>query len=324
MSESVSNPAPQWSGSAGTPPKLPKPVHIQLPELEEDPDTASVVQLALAAAVETFIEHDARSGAGDVRGVHQARVGLRRFRSHLRTFRRVLDPEWASALSAEAAWHADFLGAVRDLDVLRIRLVDGALLQTPDQAPAIAGVVKVLDRERLEAVNVLEEVRRSARFEGLVARLIEASQTVPTRESGEELADVLIPRMLQRTWRELRVASHKERKDPTIENLHTVRIRAKRMRYACEAATPVLGPDAKRTAKAAEAVQERLGEWHDASAAKAWLETTGKKHPDLAVIALRIGELEVVAAEQAASSWKSEFREIKAGWKKIEPKRKKR
>jgi CHAD domain-containing protein len=322
MSESASSPATPWSTFPASAPPIGRPVHIQLPELEPDPDTASVVQLALASAVETFIEHDEMSGAGSVRGVHQARVGLRRFRSHLRTFRRVLDPEWASALSAEAAWHADFLGSVRDLDVLRIRLTEGALLQVPDQAPALAGVINALDRERLEALKVLAEVRGTARFEGLVARLIEASKTVPTRESGEELADFLIPRMLQRTWRELRVASHKTRKEPSVENLHTVRIRAKRMRYACEAATPVLGADAKKTAKASESLQERLGEWHDAYAARDWLDATGKKHPDLAVIALRIGELELVSAELAVSSWKSEYREIKTSWKKIEPKRK--
>lgn len=323
MSETATNPATPWSGKPPSP-TLRGPLRVQIPELPEDPDTASVVELALAQAVNTFLDHDEAAAAGEVRGVHQARVGLRRFRSHLRTFRRVLDTGWSSALSAEAAWLADTLGPIRDLDVLRIRLTEGAMLQAPDHAPQISGLIKVLDRERAAALDELREVRATARFDGLVGRLVESTRSLPTKERGEEPAEFLVPRLLQRTWRELRDASDKARKNHTVENLHTVRIRAKRMRYASEAATPILGLDAKTTAKAAEALQERLGEWHDACAARAWLEATGKQHPELAIIALRIGELEHVAAEQASSSWKSEFREIKVNWKKIDPGRKKR
>jgi len=248
-----------------------QPFRVQLPELAEDPDAASVVQLALAAAVETFLDHDEAAAHGDVRGVHQARVGLRRFRSHLRTFRRVIDTEWASALSIEASWLADHLGSVRDLDVLNGRLVQGAMLQVPEHAPAIAGLVGVLGDEREVALASLREVRETARFDGLVGRLVEAAQKVPTRGRGEEPAEFMMPKLLERSWQEIRVAAHKARRQPTEENLHTVRIRAKRMRYASEAAIPVLGADAKVSAKASEALQERLGEWHDAFSAREWL-----------------------------------------------------
>ena len=91
--------------------------------------------------------------------------------------------------------------------------------------------------------------------------------------------------LLQRTWRELRGSARAAKSDPTVANLHTVRIRAKRMRYACEAATPVLGGQAT-TAKASEALQERLGDWHDACAARDWLEARAA-----AYLTLRQGRL---------------------------------
>ncbi len=220
--------------------------HNRMPEYV---DTAYVVHFAVEAAIGTFMEHSEAAANGDVRGVHQSRVGLRRLRSHLRTFRRAIDIEWAAALSAEASWLADSLGAVRDLDVLKARLVEGAMLQVPEQAPAIAGLVALLETERTEALAKHLEVRRTARFTGLVGRLNEATRVMPGRPLGEEPAEYLIPKLLQRSWRELREAARAARKDPTIDNLHTVRIRAKRMRYANEAATPALGSPARRTAR---------------------------------------------------------------------------
>ena len=130
------------------------PVLIQVPKLGDEPTTAEVVQVAIAAAISTFFEYDERAAQGDARGVHQARVGLRRLRSHLRTFRRVIDTEWASArCRAEASWFADSLGQMRDLDVLNGRLLQGAMVQVPEHAPAIATLVTILDDEREDALN---------------------------------------------------------------------------------------------------------------------------------------------------------------------------
>jgi CHAD domain-containing protein len=316
MSDPASAPAPPAPSTSARDLR----VRTDLPHV---PDSAEVVHEAVSAAIHTFQEHIDAAGRGDVRGVHQARVGLRRLRSHLRTFRRVINVEWATALSAEASWLADSLGAVRDLDVLHARLVEGAMLQVPEQAPAIAGLVAMLEAERAEALARHLELRETARYTGLVGRLDEAAHEMPTRSLGEEPADYLIPRLLLRTWRELRGAARIEKSDPTIEHLHTVRIRAKRMRYACEAATPVLGSAARRTARASENLQERLGEWHDASAARAWLEQAARRRPDFASAAVRLASLESKAAENAAASWASDYRVIKSEWKRIDPGRKK-
>src|ERR1700692_230116 len=90
------------------------------------------------------------------------------------------------------------------------------------------------------------------------------------------------------------------------------------MRYACESATRVLGAHAKTTAKAAEALQERLGEWHDECAARDWLERAAAKNLGLSEVAMRMANLENRAAEVAAKRWDSEFRDVKKGWKKID------
>ena len=63
--------------------------------------------------------------------------------------------------------------------------------------------------------------------------------------------------------------------DPPDDALHEVRKRAKQLRYASEAAAPVIGRPATRLAKAAENLQEVLGELHDAVVAEAWLRERG-------------------------------------------------
>jgi inorganic triphosphatase YgiF len=59
----------------------------------------------------------------DEEAIHDTRVGSRRLRSTLRTFEYCFDAEQAVALEDELRWYATTLGEVRDLEVLRARLI---------------------------------------------------------------------------------------------------------------------------------------------------------------------------------------------------------
>ena len=295
-----------------------RPVHIKIPKLGSDPSTAEVVQIAIASAISTFFEHDEPAARGDTRGIHQARVGLRRLRSHLRTFRRVIDTEWAAALSAEAAWFAESLGAMRDLDVLNGRLVQGAMLQVPEHAPAIAGLVAMIDDEHDDALNRHRQLRATARFTGLAVRLEEAAHDMPSRGRADDPAEMLLPRMLQRTWHDLRNAArlaregshHRalaQREDPLEADALRVRsgdIRARRGSQDVRRGRPrrsrsvsVNGTTSVRHATGCIAQPRGM--------------------PALSEVALRLATLENRAADLAAKRWDSEFRDVKKGWKKL-------
>ena len=100
-------------------PRASHPQELSVVELGADATAAEVVRNAIAASVERLIRHDPVVRLDtDVEGVHQARVATRRLRSDLRTFRPLLDQEWATALRDELGWLAESLGAVRDGDVL--------------------------------------------------------------------------------------------------------------------------------------------------------------------------------------------------------------
>jgi CHAD domain-containing protein len=78
------------------------------------------------------------------------------------------------------------------------------------------------------------------------------------------------------------------------EDLHAIRIQAKRTRYAIEAARPVIGRAAADHAAALAHLQDVLGEFHDSTVAVQWLRDAAATRPTCGLAA---GQL--VAAERA-------------------------
>jgi CHAD domain-containing protein len=101
--------------------------------------------------------------------------------------------------------------------------------------------------------------------------------------------------------------------DPTDQNLHAARIRAKRVRYAAEAVAPVFGKRARAFAEAAVAVQDVLGEHQDAVVAGAWLRDAAASGGD-AFVAGELAAIESQAAARARAGWP-------AAWKALSRKR---
>jgi CHAD domain-containing protein len=62
---------------------------------------------------------------------------------------------------------------------------------------------------------------------------------------------------------EVHAFEHAVRDPDAVEELHDMRIAAKRLRYVLEMSEPVLGAPAKRGAKQAKKLQDVLGEIHD-------------------------------------------------------------
>ena len=114
-------------------------------------------------------------------------------------------------------------------------------------------------------------------------------------EADGKATDVL-PALVLKPWKKL-AKSVKELDDPPPdEQLHAVRIRAKRVRYAVEAVAPVVGKQAKALASAVAGLQAVLGDHQDATVAEAWLREAAD---DDGVSALVAGEL--IALERVGS-----------------------
>jgi CHAD domain-containing protein len=242
--------------------------------------------------------------------VHQMRVGIRRLRTDLKTFRPLLDTNWAKALRAELSWLADALGAARDAEVLRARLrrtAAGDPLSALDGA-ALARMDADLAARHEDALHDLDKALRSDRYRVLLDHLVVAAaapKLIPERATRP--AAELLPKLVAKPWRELAYGSDGVSGAGDLDALapdeewHAVRIRAKRARYATEAVAEVLGGTARSLAKAVAEVQSVLGDHQDAAvAAQTWLAIAHADPDDhaLAVTAGRLYERERAATRK--------------------------
>jgi CHAD domain-containing protein len=225
---------------------------------------------ALTASVTQLRAELPRARQGVPEGVHQARVATRRLRSDLRTFADLLDPAWSGHVRHDLKHLTDALGRVRDLDVLHDRLT--ASLEPAGVDPHDAeGLVARLDAEREAARRALSEVLDDPGTAALVDGLCAGAHDPPTTGHALGQAERRLRPLVRRQWRKLHRRVERLGDEPPVDELHGVRLLAKRARYAAEAVTPVYGKPARRFAKAVVGVQTVLGELNDAEAAIAWL-----------------------------------------------------
>jgi CHAD domain-containing protein len=270
---------------------------------------------AIADGVGRFMRSDPLSGDADIETVHQARVATRRLRSDLRTFRDALDREWAGGVREELRWLAGLLGAARDADVLWQRLATRISDLDPQAAEGAVRLVAALARERSAAHAALEQALHSDRHQALVERLAQAARSPVLRspEHTQPAAEAL-PRLTARRWRSLERRVDSLPENPSPEDLHAVRIAAKRCRYAAEACAPWLGKPARRLARSTKRVQEVLGEMHDAVVAELWLEehAASARAAATAKAARELAGLERSEAARQRSLWRKEWRRAAA------------
>ncbi len=276
--------------------------------LPEGAEAGQVVTEAIRADVGRMLAHDplVRLGAdlpdGDT-AVHQMRVGCRRLRSDLGTFRPLLDPAWADRLRAELSWIAEALGGARDVEVLRARLRRTAAADplSPLDPDAVARFDAELEARHSAALATLAEAMNGRRYVALLDRLVDAAAAPRLAGNAGDAARHLLPRLAVKPWRRLADGSPGAVAAGSLDPLgpdrdwHDVRIRAKRARYATEAAAAVLGGKATSLARKIGEVQELLGEHQDAVvAAGTWLSIAGAAPDDhgLAVTAGRLVERE--------------------------------
>jgi CHAD domain-containing protein len=242
--------------------------------------------------------------------VHRARVATRRLRSHLRTFRPLLEEAWNRKLRTELGWLGDVLGTSRDADVLLERMQRRVEeLPEPDRASGEA-VLRSLTDERARARRALIRAIGSDRYVELLDRLVEATRVPPFTDAAAEPAASLLP-LVASQWRSLRGRVKTLSVPPTDAELHRVRIHAKRSRYAAEAVTSVAGKSAKAFASAAADLQSVLGTHNDGVVAVRWLRDWSAGNTDGAAFGAGvIAGLERADANRSRREWRQVWKAL--------------
>lgn len=229
----------------------------------------SVVQLHLRGQVDELVRRDPHVRREVPDAVHKMRVATRRLRSALSTFRPLLDRGVTDPVRDELSWLADVLGAVRDAEVMRVRVLQMIEAEPPDLVlgPVRRRVDAVLGRRHRLAQAAAIRALDSERYVLLLDRLEALVTDPPFDDAARECADDVLPPLVRRAWKHLDASMHdaEHAADAAAQDqlLHAARKRAKAARYAAESVAEVFGKPAKRLAAAMEELQEVLGEHQD-------------------------------------------------------------
>jgi triphosphatase len=225
--------------------------------------------------------------SSDAECLHQMRVGMRRLRTALRLFAPWMPcPE---LLRQELGWLNSALGAARDADVL----ADGTLVKVIEACPHRADLVALRDIASTIAMHMRQQAAdavSSERYARLMLTLGEWCEHAGWQASLDKkgikaLAQPLrrhAPRILMRRHEELIKRGTKLAR-ATPQQLHQVRIAAKKARYATVFFQSLLkATPANRYLKRLGALQDALGWLNDAASADRLLGEIETSQPDAA------------------------------------------
>jgi CHAD domain-containing protein len=314
---------------------VPKVIRALGPQASADPDPPMPGKVGLdepaRCAVRDMLRRDVRrlialdiSVRRDAEdAAHQMRVTARRLRSILKTFKPLLDPEWAGSLRRELSWLADSLSTTRDNEVLLDRLmreIDGL----PEElviGPVRTRLEQLLRGNLAAGRESVEATLSSERYIVLLERLVDAGWEPFTSPAGERPTAKAIPRLIRRCWDDVSDGVQRlEQPDAQPHDWHQVRIDAKRLRYSCEAAAPMFGRRAERLAKIASGLQDSLGENQDAVVAADLLKSVATARGGspiaftLGLLYARQSEAGAAARAKFARQWEAASRADSLGW----------
>ena len=204
--------------------------------------------------------------------IHDTRVAIRRLRSTLRVFAKVLDTAEIGDMDSELKWFAGLLGDVRDCQVQGSRFGD-VLDGMPDElvlGPVRSRIDAHMNAIEFPAREAIAEAMGSARYQSMSA-VLRRWRARPPIAGAVKTGTVRKRARRAERKADRRLAAALESGDDAM--LHRARKAAKRARYAAELCKS-LGRS-KRTIKHYKQIQGLLGDHQDAVVACEMLREIG-------------------------------------------------
>jgi CHAD domain-containing protein len=260
-----------------------------------------VLQSRLREQLREIERHDPGTRLGrDPESLHDMRVAVRRLRAQLHAGKKLVATDIVE-LDARLQELGRLLGNVRDLDVLLERLGIEAVGLGGEDAQQARLLLAALRDERSRCRRRLLTALRSDKYLALLhdtARTIEELEPSGSEASLDEVAGRAFGKV-RKTVRELP-------DEPSDEELHGVRKKGKRARYAGELA------GRKKSVKRAKELQDVLGEHQDSVVAGERLrELAAVATPEQAVAAGRLIEREKERRADARAAWPTAWKRLR-------------
>ena len=314
-------------------PKKAEPVHL------ESDMTVREAFAAIARACITHIlanvgcAHDGK----DPEGVHQLRVGIRRLRAAFAVFQDAISEGDRAALGGELRWLQRELGPAREWDVFLSSSL-AAVYKRFGDSDGLEALRKIAEAVRRRAYQRCRAALHNRRYTDLLLRLeawldggLDETGTLPLNGNGRIHVDEAQRDLLEAPILEFSAGILKNRhvkaaklgdklKKLDERQLHELRIRVKKLRYATEFFRDLYtDKSAKRYVSALKAIQEVLGDANDALVANDLMSELDDLAGSDAESALRQLQSWAAAAikrdrKRLEHLW-SDFGELKPFWK---------
>jgi CHAD domain-containing protein len=227
----------------------------------------------LRAILLDMLERIPQARGDSKKGIHDLRVAVKRFREAFRLFRPILRKktfrkhrQWIEGLN-------DALGEVRDRDVAlgRLRKLTAGLAEP---SGSVAGLTARLESERIAAAAALAAMLDRLQLEGVPAQLAARIESIEQEAAAGQATTYAFAReRAHERLLDVRARWAAARREATPESLHRLRIGNKRLRYAIEPFSRMLGKEVRRLYRSASRFHDVLGDLHDADSMAVMIET---------------------------------------------------
>jgi CHAD domain-containing protein len=253
------------SGDEPAPPERAQPI-----AMSSDMPGRSAFEAIARSCLRQIKANEACAQLGrDAEGVHQFRVGLRRLRTLLGAFRKLLAPDLCEYLEEHLDWLQAESGAARDWDVLIAGALKTLRALQPDD-PVLPAMLNAARAERDESYDRLRAAFRDPRYAELLLRLelalAEGTWSASTDDGDDRLSRPLpevASGILNKHYKRF-CGIHGKHGDLPEEEMHRLRISGKKLRYIAEFFSGLYPKQStKRFIDALSDVQDCLGSLND-------------------------------------------------------------
>ncbi len=239
----------------------------QVPAVERvqaDDNVAEATCKIVATQLERLLGADPAVRIGnEPEAVHAMRVAIRRLRVVVQLLPDGFDPVTQHRLRRELRWLGQLLGAVRDCDVLLQHLATDRAKLSARRRPLVEEYARYVAARRQQCRTAMRTGLESQRYARLL-RLLEDFAPAPGVSVLMRVAGAIA---LRKAYKKLSKGGDRIGKQPTADELHAVRIRAKRLRYLTELLLPWTERHGKRLLKRMVELQDVLGAHNDSTVA---------------------------------------------------------
>jgi CHAD domain-containing protein len=236
------------------------------------------IQLVLLKRFDELLEYrrDALN-FDDSEGVHSMRVASRRLRSALRDFSPYIKKRGLTMTLKKIKTVADALGDVRDQDVAIEALQELAPKTSPSVAKVIEHTIEQRKEKRHKAGKALKDLISKNELDQLKVEFRDAVTTAtsagPRERNANQTYNKVARNIIHDRLTEVEKLSDNLFRPFGVEDLHELRIAAKRLRYAVELFDQCWSHSTLAIAKRIARLQTALGNIHDCDV---WIESFGK------------------------------------------------